>query len=250
MSEEGFYRCPECGSVETERRTRCTCGYAGGPRRAPGGAAAPQASKRRPLVGLGCGVWLLIIGAALCVFGYQEALLARVSSATPTVVRLEELEQGQRPSNAYIRIEQYIPHYEMGIVSVPKISKDDPNTRLNYLLYPIVSSSEADPRTVPLLVMVETRRYAKASDVPKAFVASGPVEGMIVNDVRGFNDEEVNLIREQFPHRDFHATVIVEEGRMPAPAWRYLALLGGGGVLVLIAIMAFVGKLRGGAAEE
>jgi hypothetical protein len=28
MSNNGFYRCPECGDVEVNRRTRCRCGYA------------------------------------------------------------------------------------------------------------------------------------------------------------------------------------------------------------------------------
>jgi predicted RNA-binding Zn-ribbon protein involved in translation (DUF1610 family) len=85
MPTDGCFRCPECGSVEVERRLKCQCGYV---EPATTRAPAQNAQKKAP------SLWLGLVLLALGIIGFiNESLKGGV----------EQLMDGPRDQRLLLR---------------------------------------------------------------------------------------------------------------------------------------------------
>jgi hypothetical protein len=241
MDNEGFYKCPQCGTVETERRTRCACGYTYKP---AGLAAAPPKPRGRRIIG--CSVWLFLIPLGLIIYGYHEYRLSEGASAEPVPVEIADLEAGKRPAQNHIRIGKHSPVWDQCIYSVSPKDKDKPDPLVFEVLYPVISPSKLDHWDGKVTVLVETHRFGRVSDIQKDKVRVVPeATGMLVNSIRSLREEEARLIREGLPDQDLENVLILQEGRKPTSQTWALVIMGAGIALGILIILGIAASARG-----
>ena len=203
-------------------------------------------------------VILALIGVGLVYGGYQEFRVASGTTAAPRAVELEQLEAGRVPENNHLRIGEHLALYHELIYATKDRHSEDPF--LQYSIYPIVSprnpvvpalaqlpdgEGEPDrnaeqPRLDHFKVLVLTKRYSKASDLPQMPRLCPNVEGLVINRIRALKGKETTLLREEFPGLDLNEVLILEDGREPASWAKSLGLLGGGAAALLLALVSAV----------
>lgn len=204
-----------------------------------------------------------LIGGLISYNGAQDLKLSAGTTPEPLRVSLSDLESGRVPVNAHLRIGQHwAMHHELAFLYGAK--RDDANAELDAVYYPIVATDHAYFRELETLearyrgrakipedrhpeldgfsVLVRTERYGTIESLPDPEWAMAPsVTGIIANHVRPITRAEIDLVAANFPHVDPDTLLVLEEGRLPAPAGYSYARIGGGFVVALspLALLAF-----------
>jgi hypothetical protein len=213
---------------------------------------------------------LIGLGGVLSFIGYQEYKVSEGTSKDPVPVSVVKLEYGIDLPNNHIEIGEHAAIYDALIYEYEQTfsdpTGDDPNTKVNFVYYPIVSQShplaekleqwaKRDPESITdeefeslakekFKVLVRSGRYNKVSELPQGGVQRlDKVTGMVVNEISSVGWEEQRLIKEAFPNTDFKDILILQEGRKPSSPVMSFGMMGGGGALMLVGIgLMFVSR--------
>ncbi|MCI0742281.1 MAG: hypothetical protein L0Y72_24885 [Gemmataceae bacterium] len=209
-------------------------------------------------------------GGVLGWLGIQEYMVSSGASAEPAAAELVKLEGGEDPANNHLRVGRHLGLYSESVFSYRKKRGDDgpPSdaTSVSYCFYPILSPghpflielknlTEKFPKGIPLdvpvpsadsfAVLVKTHRFKTIGDIPKMPLPEESVQGLIINQISSLGKDEQQLLKERFPRADFSKVLILQDGRSPAPLWKWGGMIGGGGLLILVGIgMFFVGRKK------
>jgi hypothetical protein len=174
---------------------------------------------------------MLVIGVMLIVYGFKEWRLASASGSTPQTITCAQLEANGYGNNAYIRL----TGFKVSGHFVYNKRSDDYWT---VVWLPIVSvksplpAADGSGPTGPVKVIIKSNKIHNHAEA-EAFAINTSIEGMVINQIESISSKETELLRHSYPTTDFDKCWIVEEGREPAGAGKYMAFFGGGALLVL-----------------
>jgi len=143
--------------------------------------------------------------------------------------------------------------------STTKGSSETPNanTKLNYVLYPVVSRSHPLAKTIDaghtdkdsviqalssVSIVVKTNRFATKGSIPQQFQNVDNLEGLIINNVESLGKKEVELLHESFPQMDASKVIFIEQGRLPKPLVATIGMIAGGVVLALLGLFWMIAR--------
>lgn len=204
---------------------------------------------------------LVVIGGFLIYMGVQEYLVSGGASSEPEEVDLAEIEQGSVPENTYLKIKEHVALYAAAVYSYrAKTEQANPpaSTSVNYSFHPIISNShsfvvgfaelakkadETDnlqdfviPEIEEFAVIVKTEKFKTIGDIPEGIRDEDSIEGLVINKIDSLDKEEKELLKQSFPNADLDKVLILEDGRKPAPMIKWLGMIGGGILLILVGI--------------
>jgi hypothetical protein len=223
---------------------------------------------------------LVVVGAALAIYGLKEKWDAEGTTPEPVEVDLARLEEGKVPDNRHVRVGPHVALYYGTIYSYTQKrrsrSKVEPATRLTYCYYPIISMSnpaaqalmaeskkaaenkpddtkpdaaEEDEPELPetFAVIVKTKRFKTVKDIPDDLVRrEDAAQGMVFNKTRPLDYKEKTLLQESFPKANLDKLVVLEEGRTPMSPVGQTGFMIAGGLVALGGVAFFVlGLVRG-----
>lgn len=202
---------------------------------------------------------LVAVGGVLCLIGYQENKVGGNTSEQPLPTSLVQIEHGITPANNHVEFGDHVAVYEALVCAYEEsafgLDDFDEQTRVEYVYYPIVSpghpyvglasqrsqarSEEGSEQGIPGLdqfsVIVRSSRFKKVGDLPQVdFRREQKVQGMVVNQIASLGSDEKDLLHEAFPKLDLDKVLILQENRRPMSASTAYAMMGGGGVLILV----------------
>ncbi len=190
-------------------------------------------------------VIVLTIGVILIIHSSVDIHVSRKVGANPEVLNQSELEQGVVPDSKYIQINKHIrlypasvffyTDYSFGLTGGPKES-----TNIEYILYPIVSSSfhpiindlndyiekisigklsEHDPisKAGSFTVLVKSIKFKRVKDIPMSNKKADSITGYMSVKFKNLEEKAKELVMESFPGLDTNNLIIVEEDRNPPP---------------------------------
>lgn len=206
---------------------------------------------------------LIGLGGVLAFLGYQEYKVSEGTSQEPVPVSLAKLEHGIDPANNHIEIGEHMAVWDALIYEYEQTFKDPtgdlPQTKVNFVYYPIVSGSHSLAQKIDELnkrnpesitqeeideltsekfkVLVRTSRFKTVGQVPQGGLEKhDKVKGLVVNEISSLGREERRLLKDSFPTLDVKDVLILQEGREPAGPVKSFGLMGGGGVLILVGL--------------
>lgn len=174
---------------------------------------------------------MLVIGVMLIVYGFREWRLASASGSTPQTITCAQLEANGYGNNAYI----HLTGFRVSGHFVYQKRSDDYWT---VAWLPIVSVKNPLPTTAGAVPSAAIKVIVKSNKIhnhaeAEAFALNTSLEGMVINQIESMTSKEIELLRHSYPTTNFDKCWIVEEGREPAGAGKYMAFFGGGALLVL-----------------
>ncbi|MCI0356935.1 MAG: hypothetical protein L0211_00425 [Planctomycetaceae bacterium] len=213
---------------------------------------------------------LVLGGGVLGYLGIQEYMVSSGAAAEPVAAELVKLEGGEAPANNHLRVGRHLALYSECVFSYRKKRGDDgppaETTSVSYCFYPILSPghpflielkrlTEKFPKDVPpdvpipsadsFAVLVKTHRFKTLGEIPKTPRPEESVQGLIINQISSLGKDEQQLLKERCPKADLSKVLILQDGRSPAPLWKWAGMIGGGGLLILVGIgMFFVGRKK------
>ena len=90
-----------------------------------------------------------------------------------------------------------------------------------------------------MAVLVKTKRYRFASEVPATIDRSDPIQGLVNNSIPRPLAEEAEIIRKNFPDVDTNKLIVLDEGRTPSPLTSYSLFFAGGAALIVLAFTCY-----------
>jgi hypothetical protein len=247
---ESFVICPECQDLDT-RRTKCIkCGYG---KNALSKTKADQPKKSRGRV------FVLFIGLGCLLIGWQEWRVSQGTSETPTDVKVEDLEAGQRPNQNHVRLGKHVCLYPMSVYVIPRGDANLKNPTIRECFFPVVSvkkllvpAAGADMVAVPkdFVVLACSHQYKNLDEIPTKIAMNDELKGMVVNSIHSLDAEAAKLIQEAFPNVDPNQLLIVQVDRKPSSPAFWLTISGVGMIFFLAAIRAFWNDFRSKASAE
>lgn len=202
--------------------------------------------------------WLLIIGGVLVYFGVQEFRLRGAAKAEPQLITCAELAENGPGDNAHVIMSDFLL---VVLAYVYEGKTDGPWSKVWVPAVPLgghyhqglLDKMDADgniegpiamPAYIPEIVKSTKARYQyDVDDLSK----QNTVQGLIINSVETLKDEEMKLLKENYPSVDFDECWILEVDRKPASLVK-VAGFGGGGIALLALSAAMM--LRGRAAKS
>jgi hypothetical protein len=199
---------------------------------------------------------MVIGGAALAYFGYQEYTVGAGANEIPVHCELRDLETSTEPPDTHLEIGE---HWAIFTTWVGSGEYD--SDQLNYIYYPIVSEEspynqawynlfaryrdneipESEyPSLKSLAVLVKTKKYKTEGAIPQEWEKVGSVTGLVINDIEALKAEEERLLLQSYPELSLQNVLILEEGREPKSVTTAMGIIllggglivGGGGVFV------------------
>lgn len=196
---------------------------------------------------------LLILGAVLAYFGYQEMVLAGVAKPEPQEISCKDLIANGYGDNAHVRISDFwlcdfaYVYEEKGgdweNVWVPVMSLEDDyyKTLLATAAGGIVPENYPNPENISMVFKSShIRSDAHLTTVGEA----DTLQGMIVNDVESLGSEERKILVDSYPKADFDKVLILEHRRKPSGSGAVFGMLGGGVALILLGGGLLVAGMR------
>ena len=133
--------------------------------------------------------------------------------------------------------EDVVYEYEQGEY---EYGEPDVNAKVNYLYYPIVSTTSRKSQGVSMhgfSDLVRTTRYKTIEAIPVKDMELGKtIQGLVTNEVQSLHSEERKLLRETFSTVDFDSVLLLQEGRKPVSPAGYMGTMGGGVIAVLLGL--------------
>jgi hypothetical protein len=181
---------------------------------------------------------LVIVGCVLGWLGIQEWRLSAGAEDKPHEITLKDLIARGPGDNAHIILKDFIPCENFLYVGkkdsdhwkeawVPVIPLDDPN-KIN-------------------LKPTSFRAILKCSNVHnqgelERLAGKSPLQGMVMNEIESLGDKEKEVLRGSYPQTNFDRCWIIEPEREPAGLAKIGGYLGGGVVLMGVALFLFLKK--------
>jgi hypothetical protein len=211
---------------------------------------------------------LIVLGGVVAFWGFEESQLASLAKTEASETSLESLEKSGNLENAHLRIGEHVSAY-YGLVyeySQSKYSTGEPSksTSVTCAYYPIISPTndfivklqevltkypDGVPDNVPVpelkafSVLVKTKRFSTVGALPTGMDKVPSIQGLVINEIESLGSDEKRLIRESFPGVNLTNLYILEEGRKPSSAFKYLGMMVGGCVLSLFGVgLFFMGR--------
>ncbi len=197
---------------------------------------------------------MVVGGAVLAFFGFQEFRVSSGTSSEPLAVNLAQLEAGDVPSNPHLAIGSHYALYGGCIYEFEQSKygsgQPSPSSKVTMCYYPIVSQEHPLIQAIAdesedfdfknLAVVVKTKRYKTFGALPDDLIAQeSSVQGLLINRIDSLDAEEKKLLRESFPSVDVDKVMILQEGRKPSSIFLSLGMMLGGMVLSLLGIGSF-----------
>ena len=197
-----------------------------------------------------------IAGLVLAALGVRETSLAMKAAKEPEDIRLVALENGERPSQPFVRIDAHYAVY--GACSYE--SKRD---RIKSTVYPIVSAEHPwskgwdalnakyenpddiprgeMPPLEPLQVLVKTSQFDRLEDIPDGGEDCGPISGVLFT-YDELDSDEQELVR--MVSDKANGAVLLDLGRKPTSLAASAGMLAIGLILCGLAVRLFFRRRR------
>jgi len=206
----------------------------------------------------------IVGGGMLAYFGYQELQISSNTSSEALPVNLAELETGEVTlENNFIQLNDiwgvtpemvYYYEYPEGA------SADDvkPEYKVDYCYLPLISQTHSynvacdaliakypdgnipadeEPKFESFAVLLKTNDYKTIGDLPENWLELESIEGMVINQINSFKEDEKTLILGSFPNLDFDKVLVLEKDRQPSSPVKSYGMIGGGGLLSIAGLL-------------
>jgi hypothetical protein len=188
---------------------------------------------------------LFVLGVVLLVYGFYEWRLSAGASARPEEVALRDLIARGPDGNPNIILKDF-EVIDANFV-IEQDEKGGPNSPWTKVWMPVVPAGTVPPGQPGALpfnppqpqlpgriqALIYSTRIRNEADVQTRCKVP-KLRAMVINRIQSLGSEEKKHLQEGYPGTDFDKCLIIQEGREPSGAG-FLALLFGGGVLLLLA---------------
>lgn len=199
--------------------------------------------------------FLLIIGAALFYWGFQEYRVAEGTTAQPADADLAAVEGGQPLPQNHVRFGPHIRLHFAAIYAIDAKDKGSKDATVKYTLYPLISQGnpllaaldkDADgpvANHVTFKVLVKTDEFKTVAQIPQTASPSEQITGLIINRIRPLEADEAALIRKDYPLVKPEEILVLEVNRKPASlAFSFAFMIGGAALAVLAVVCVFLAR--------
>ena len=201
---------------------------------------------------------LVVGGIALAVFGWMEYQVSKDATSDPQRMDVAEFEKAGAIRNNHVELGPHIRFYGAAVyeAQVPTAgSEPTDSSKCNYAYIPVMDPNhpvwkrveelqakeeagedvpdDAWPDITDFRILIKCKRFKTVGDIPDTVEGHGPMRGLVVSRVTSLDSDERRLLKESWPDVDFSKIVIIEEDRSPLPVTLTMAMMGGGGLLVL-----------------
>ena len=197
---------------------------------------------------------LVVGGAILTFFGYNETKLAGRADSEPQTITAADLIANGPGENAHVTVtdayilESYYAYYyedkpqELEDVYIPVVSMDDPwSLKVQQLVdealekdpnNPDFSALEnvGSPDNIKLVIHSKELNSETAVDT---FTLDTTFTGLVVNEIEDLDTEVLNGLRELYPSMDAGSVYLIEHNRKPKSAGATMGMMIGGVLLIL-----------------
>jgi hypothetical protein len=216
----------------------------------PGRPVAPKTRTQRFRFAAGINrgvITLAVVGIALLYYGIREYNVSAHASKKPQLLSCKELGQDGPGDNKFVSLIKYglspggfvhrgpVGGDHWDCVFVPAFPLDGDYAKQHALSILLGGNPAKLPPPDPIHVIIKSTRVHAASDL-KLLRLESSLEGLVVNDIDPLTPKEIALLQPVYPKTDFTKCWILEEGREPASAIKYLLCLTGGGICLLLAV--------------
>jgi hypothetical protein len=206
---------------------------AGPPSRAPAPKVMTAKKQDAARFYLGSAAFLgLLVGPGCGYLTWQQFLLHRRGTATPSEIRLEDLARGGPPANVHVRVTDFAPG--------PKVVIDNRNEHGRNVFVPLFPRG-AEPRGGLLKVVLKSSKVRNEQGV-RSLRAQHAITGVIVNDIDNIGLQQKAELSSLYPFADIDsALLLAHDYRFPNTT--LLALYtAGSAALVLVGLGSAVGR--------
>ncbi|MCF7957273.1 MAG: hypothetical protein K9M57_02360 [Phycisphaerae bacterium] len=205
---------------------------------------------------------IIVGGGFLAFYGFQENKLSSLCKDTAEKVDLKALEDGQELTNMNIEIGPHWAIYSQSIYEYTQSKYDssepDNSTTVTSTSYPIISEKhpfnialdklqakygslenvpESEiPEFKDFRVLVKTDRFKTIGGIPDNWGEIQNVQGLVINEIDNLDNEEIKLLKQNWPHLNTDKVLILEIGREPSSSSASMAMMGGGGLISIAGV--------------
>lgn len=183
--------------------------------------------------------WLLIVGLAGAYYGFQEWRLARFTSPTMQTITCEALARDGYGDNAHVRLSEYLLSPATFVYTEGRGGKRKtvwiPVLPLHGSYGEMVAALPEDAVVPPpkeFGVILQTDHAPDDEALGRLHDAEYLV-GVVINEIDSLDRKTRNLLQEGYPGIDLEKCWILEHRRTVRSEGMGLAILGGGGFLVV-----------------
>ncbi|MBF7073457.1 hypothetical protein ISG33_08625 [Glaciecola sp. MH2013] len=218
---------------------------------------------------------LIIGGAILAFFGFQELRLGSIAKTAPSTISLYDLENGAAIENAHVKLTEHdaiygglVYSYKQKKRSSEEVSGSTEVTETYYAIlspeHPFIQAIDAlqlqypdgipddieFPSLTGIKAIVKTDRFKNVAALPEGIQREQSVQGVIINEIESLGSEEAELMRQSFPGADLANVLLIEEGRTPTGTLNAIAMMGGGVLLSALGLFWFVSDRKKKRAQQ
>lgn len=197
---------------------------------------------------------LVVIGALLTFFGYNENKLASTADAEPQSMSAADLAANGPGDNAHIKLTDF---WLLDTQSVVEYPENDEST-YNKIWSPVIPADDpyvqqyitSDPNLPPPAYTGKVGIVLYSTDINNdddfnTAMTSGSVQGLIINEIDKIDGEELSLLQQGLPNMDADTVLVLEHNRQPKSAGTTILMMVGGIVLILAGpTLFFVGRRK------
>ena len=197
---------------------------------------------------------LVIGGAVLTFFGYNEHKLASAAASDPQSITAADLAANGPGENAHVAVtdayilDSYSAYYyedkpsEFEKVWIPAISMDDPYVaKIDELVAAAEANNPDDPDYTAVLELsyptniklVIYSEELKSEGQVEAFMQQTNVTGLVMNELEKLDGEELTQLREMYPSLNTDNVYLIEHNRKPKSTGTTMLMMVGGVLLIL-----------------
>ena len=203
-------------------------------------------------------VIMIVIGAGLLFYGYQEMQLGSVAAEEPQKISCQKLFDSGPGDNAHIMLSDFF--FCMGAyIHEKKPGKEEfvkvwvpvaPRGGEYHQLIASMVDEKGDfkgklpaPKNIRLILKTE---HVKSDQSLWKLMKEDTIQGLIVNEIKSLEGEELKLLQENYPGIDFSKVWLLEHKRNVSGSGTIYGSLGAGAVLLLVGLGGVIARRRKG----
>ena len=164
---------------------------------------------------------------------WQQYLLHRRGTATPSEIRLEDLARGGRPANVHVRVTDFSPG--------PKFVIDNRHEQGQNIFIPLFPRG-AEPRGGLLKVVLKSSKVKNEEGV-RSLRAQNSITGVIVNDIDNIGWQQKAELSSLYPFADVDSALLLAHDYSFPTTTRLALYAAGSAALVLAGLASAVGSV-------